>query len=143
VHRNDRLDAGGDARCGRSQGAAGTQAQADEPLLKMYRVIVPARNELAPWRDCVRPLLAARISPEDIIWLQAGDADAFLGEAFTPPRILAGVRVSRRFMECAEIALCHADRRRFDLLYRIAFRLQSERKLLTIETDPDIVLLTR
>lgn len=109
----------------------------------MYRVIVPTRNELAPWRDCVRPLLAARISPEDIIWLQAGDADALLGEAFTPPRVLAGVQVSRQFMEDAEIALCHADRRRFDLLYRIAFRLQSERKLLTIETDPDIVLLTR
>lgn len=109
----------------------------------MYSVIVPTRNELAPWRDCVRPLLAARVSPDEIIWTQSGDADALLGEAFTPSPRPAGVRVSRTFMESAELALCHADRRRFDLLYRIAFRLQSERELLAVETDPDIVLLTR
>lgn len=109
----------------------------------MYRVEIPTRNELGPWRACVRPLLAARVPPSDIIWLEDGDAGGLLGEAFVPPNASAEVIVPRQFMDRAEIALCHADRRRFDLLYRVAFRLQSERQLISLATDPDMVLLAR
>jgi len=110
----------------------------------MYRVAVSTRNELAPWRDCVRPLLAARVSPEDIMWVEGGeDADGLLDKAFTPPDRVMQVHGSRRFMALAAIALCHSDPGRLDLLYRIAFRLQAQRALLAVQTDPDIVQLTR
>lgn len=109
----------------------------------MFRVVVPTRNEIGPWRGCVRPLLAARIAPEDIIWLQPGDQDSLLGDDRDFPGPEEMVRVPRDFIEFAEIALCHADPRRFDLLYRIAFRLQDERGLLERAADPDIVALTR
>ncbi len=109
----------------------------------MFRVTLESRNDLHSWRKTVRPLLAAGITPDSIIWLQQGDQDALFGEPLILPHQRFDIRVSREFLDCAETALCHADPRRFDLLYRIAFRMQDERKLLEIATDPDVIMLTR
>ncbi|SDG53572.1 UdgX family uracil-DNA binding protein [Pelagibacterium luteolum] len=109
----------------------------------MYRVLVPTLNELKPWRDTVRPLLAAGVAPEAVIWLQEGDPEALFGDALDLPDETRPVRVPPDFIAAAERALCHADPRRFDLLYRLAYRLGDDRGLLSVASDPDIVMLTR
>jgi DNA polymerase len=49
--------------------------------------------------------------------------------------------VSRRFIELAEQAALHRDADRFDLLYRILWRLRHEPNLLDLASDPDIARL--
>ncbi|RDE08231.1 UdgX family uracil-DNA binding protein [Pelagibacterium lacus] len=107
----------------------------------MYRVRLETRNDLAIWRETVRPLLEARIAPDRIAWLGAGDAEPLFAEEVLPAGRREPIGVPRAFLAAAETVLCHADARRFDLLYRIALRLQRERDLLSVASDPDIVRL--
>ncbi len=48
------------------------------------------------------------------------------------------VRAPPAFADLAATALCHRDPERFGLLYRLLFRLQREKGLLEIATDPDV-----
>ncbi|HEX6910909.1 MAG TPA: hypothetical protein VF142_10960, partial [Longimicrobium sp.] len=57
-------------------------------------------------------------------WRHANDAQQGLGLAVDaagagPARPREGLRVSRRFVELAEAAACHADPQRWALLYRL------------------------
>lgn len=49
------------------------------------------------------------------------------------------VRVPRSFVKLAASVACHRDPHRWDLLYRVLYRLsRGERELLTVATDPDV-----
>jgi probable DNA metabolism protein len=52
-----------------------------------------------------------------------------------------GVTVPRAFVDIAEKAALHSDPERFALLYRVLWRLQSNRALMDDAADPDIVKL--
>ena len=52
-------------------------------------------------------------------------------------------RTSKTFLELAMYAAVHRDPSRWNLLYRVLYRLQTEPNLLKIETDPDVLQLTR
>lgn len=51
--------------------------------------------------------------------------------------------VPPRFIELAEAAICHRETIRFGLLYRLLFRLQKDRTLIEVRSDPDISKLYR
>ncbi len=51
--------------------------------------------------------------------------------------------VSKAFLEAAQIAAVHRDPQRWNLLYRLLYRLQSDRNLLRLETDDDVAHLLR
>jgi len=55
----------------------------------------------------------------------------------------ANVMVPPGFLRLAEVVICHSDPGRFALLYRILFRLKSERHLLDVKSDADIVAADR
>lgn len=97
----------------------------------------------ASWRDAVRPLLAARVPPRQVIWtpfdaaaqgaLPGLVADETVDRAAPVPRIPAA------FVPLATKAACHRDLARWALLYRVAYRLTGgERHLLEDLTDPDV-----
>ena len=46
--------------------------------------------------------------------------------------------VPRAFIELAQTLVCHSDPTRFDLAYRVLWRLQDEPRLLDMPTDPDV-----
>ncbi len=50
---------------------------------------------------------------------------------------------SRDFLDAAKLAAVHRDPQRWNLLYRILYRMQTERNLLKIETDDDVSELVR
>src|SRR5437868_963505 len=57
-------------------------------------------------------------------------------------RAVGGVGVvPERFIELAKVALFHKDPLRFALLYRVLFRLQKDRGLLQLRSDPDVARL--
>jgi probable DNA metabolism protein len=101
------------------------------------------------WRQAARGLLMQGTEPRDVEWREAEDAQASLGLSMqagpaAESQPLAGVRISRRFMELAEAAACHADAERWALLYRLLWRqAHGEPRLMEVASDPDVHRLLR
>ncbi|BBK39491.1 hypothetical protein STAQ_45690 [Allostella sp. ATCC 35155] len=96
--------------------------------------------ELAPdagldeWRAAARPLLAAGLSPDQILWSD-GEGGLLPADA-PPPAGGAAPAVPRSFFDLAGKAVLHRDRQRFALLYQLAWRAAREPGLLSVATDP-------
>ncbi|TCR63358.1 UdgX family uracil-DNA binding protein [Bosea sp. BK604] len=91
------------------------------------------------WREQARALAQRWVLPEDIAWHVAGEGpDLFAAMPRRDREDLRAVSVPRAFPDLAESVICHSDPGRFALLYRLLWRLQAERDLLKVVTDPDI-----
>ena len=105
---------------------------------------LPGPADFPAWRAQARRLLAIEATPEQVAWRLAEDSPGLFTDL--PPAITptTSLRVPRAFLAQAEVALRHADPARFDLLYRLLWRLtHGEPNLLTIATDADIARLAR
>lgn len=112
----------------------------------MRTVTLEGRGAFDEWRDAARGLLAAGVRPEQVRWQLSGEgADLFCTQTEAPmPRAQTlDISVPKGFIEAAEAAICHFDPDRFALLYRILWRLQAERSLLQVRSDPDVADLVR
>ena len=104
--------------------------------------------EFAAWREKARELLRNGIAPEEVELVDER-ADTALSFVFAPePASQPGLAilqpaVSKAFLDLAEIVACHADPARWQLLYRVLWRLQRERTLLKHELDGDISQMRR
>jgi DNA polymerase len=112
----------------------------------MPRVRLNSLNDFAEWRVAARALLLRGTRPEEVIWEDpAAPIDLFAEPEERPPDVAGravGV-VPPRFIELAEAAICHRETIRFALLYRLLFRLQKDRGLIEVRSDPDISKLYR
>ncbi|MBP1852651.1 UdgX family uracil-DNA binding protein [Rhizobium halophytocola] len=109
-------------------------------------------SDFDAWRNAARQLLLSGVSPADIVWrVRDGAAPGLFDgkEAVEPgaeaaaPTSETQISVSRLYIDKATAAICHSDPARFDLLYRLLFRLQMHRALVGDAADPDVVLLDR
>lgn len=112
----------------------------------MITVLFDGRGDWAEWRKAARSLLLARIAPQTIDWrCRSAAADDLFGPAAgTPETAIASaqaVTVPKAFLPLAQSVICHSDPARFQLLYRVLFRLQEERMLLGVPSDADVALL--
>lgn len=125
---------------------------------------------LDAWRAAARDLLQAGVRPEVVAWRECDDAQldaadlglfgssaaddaraqAPLPNATLEPIVMSGgdpraaPRVPRRFVELATTAACHADARRWSVLYRVLWRLtHGEPRLLDVAVDDDVHRLLR
>jgi uracil-DNA glycosylase len=112
------------------------------------------RGDLAEWRDAARRFLAAGIEPKAIDWRLIGDEQGLFGAERGSPKAGiasaaptksndANIAVPPAFLRLADAIVCHSDPGRFALLYRLLFRLKSERHLLDVKTDGDVTLAHR
>ncbi len=96
------------------------------------------------WRDQARDLLSKGVRPEDTVW-RVGKAETDLFDRLTgkvdaiPP--VKQITVPRSFLSNAQMAICHRDPARFDLLYRLLWRLQATPGLLANAVDNDVYRL--
>jgi len=111
----------------------------------MIRITIDQTPGLSQWRHAARYGIANNIAPDHIIW-SSGDApqtDLFSSAPATfdmNAHTTTPLNVSKHFVELAEVVICHTDIKRFDILYRILWRLTFENKsLLHIKTDADIM----
>lgn len=99
------------------------------------------------WREAVRPLLVAGTSPDAVNLVDSSSAvmDSLFACAGPPaaPIINSVIHAPRSFIERANIVACHRSADRWNLLYRVLFRLQSERGLMRLEIDDDIAEFRR
>ena len=101
----------------------------------MITAAIPFDDPAKGWRSAARQLLTAHIRPEEIEW--AFDAP----QRETLPRSVGTkVRVTERFLELADHVCLHAAPERFDLLYRLIWRMRLDPTLMSSD-DAEVALL--
>ena len=107
-----------------------------------YAVHLSEADDFDFWRERARMLVQCGIPPDRITWVEpGGGADLFAdGEPSLPvlPENVRPVRASKHFMELARNAILHSDTRRFALLYRLLWRLQSNARVMEDKADFDV-----
>ena len=106
----------------------------------MRIITLPAPDDFDAWRDAARPLAAADVPPDDIVW-QVGDTPADLfataaDDAPAPPPPSGTLSVPRAFIDLARSVVLSSDPERFALLYTALARLRREPKLIEDQADP-------
>ncbi len=99
------------------------------------------------WLRAARSALYANRTPEEIVWSDATSRDegslwGDVGVAEDPPASAPlaepRFRVPKRFLGLTQEVGCHSDPRRWDLLYRLLWRItHGEPHLLEVSIDPD------
>lgn len=107
----------------------------------MHTIPLLGRGDFSEWRDAARALAAAGISPREVDWRVNGSEELFEVEApeFPAPSATAPpLTVPPAFLPLAEAVVCHTEPGRFHLLYRLLWRLQSDKRLLELSADKDV-----
>ncbi len=100
------------------------------------------QTDLAGWRAAARSLRARHVAPDQVLWTVdgAGSLLAAAADAHTPAPESGppSFTVPKAFVDLAEDVVLHRSDERFDLLYRLLWRLQDEPDLMHVVTDPDV-----
>lgn len=107
----------------------------------MHRIGLSGRGDLAEWRNAARRLLLAGVPPHEVEWHVGNAGGLFADQGRALPDIKPGMPsplVPAAFPELAGAIVCHGDPGRFALLYRLLYRLQGERRLLSVASDEDV-----
>ena len=112
---------------------------------------VTFKSDFMSWREKARQLFLADYPPDRVVWIEADDEQnsfAFASDSVPSLADLSSGRVQPRvpkeFLETAKLVAVHRDGRRWNLLYRMLWRLNhGEPHLLEVETDDDTLLLQR
>jgi DNA polymerase len=111
----------------------------------MKRLLV--EPDFAEWREAAREALRAGYDPAEIDFEDA-TAPSSLSLGLEMDELPTGEpvpkpHVPRDFLETAKVVAVHRDAARWNLLYRVLYRLQTAPNLMRIEVDPDVVELLR
>jgi DNA polymerase len=109
----------------------------------MRTVELASQTDFAGWRAAARALRRDGAPPDAVSWSVA-DPGRLPIPIPTPPADpapapgAAPFAVPQRFLGLAADVVCHRSPQRFDLLYRLLWRLEREPALLGLQTDPDV-----
>jgi DNA polymerase len=104
----------------------------------MYDVVLESEIDLDGWREAARRLRMAGAAPAEVSWRVGEGARPLFAQEAPGPQ--AGpFSVPRAFIDLAKPVLLHRSERRFNLLYRLLWRLKDQPRLIEIASDPDVV----
>jgi hypothetical protein len=108
---------------------------------------IPLQPDFGAWRNVAREALHAGFRPEDLD-LQDATVPGLLALSLDTDNIPSGTPIpaphtSKAFIETAVRVAVNRDPNRWNLLYRVLYGLQSDRKLLSRETHEDVSQLRR
>ena len=99
------------------------------------------------WRSAARDALQQGLAPGEINFHDATEPEpltlAFASAAARGGSQIASPHVPKKFLDTARIVAVHRDPQRWNLLYRVLWRLQSEPELMRVEVDDDVAQLYR
>ncbi|MDY6923795.1 MAG: UdgX family uracil-DNA binding protein [Pseudomonadota bacterium] len=92
------------------------------------------------WRNAARAFRQAGVQPQQAAFrVGSGGGEGLFDEALPPPALDAvPFSVSRAFVDLAQSVILHRSEDRFDLLYRLLWRLGVEPDLMKVVTDIDV-----
>lgn len=103
-------------------------------------MVTIAPSDYAGFRDAAKALLEAGVAPEQVLWSSSENVLPLtsIGEPLRPA-LVSSPRVPRAFVALAEVVACHRSTRRWDILYRLLWRIvQNGSHLIAQEIDPDV-----
>jgi DNA polymerase len=122
-------------------------------------IVATIEPSFASFRARARELLARSAAPADVTWDDGRGQGSLFGAlarasarpsvmndagARAPAQTTAAARVPAAFVAKGELAALHSAPERWELLYRIVYRLaRGEPELLEVATDPDVASLAR
>jgi DNA polymerase len=104
----------------------------------MFVARLASPTDVQGWRTLARSLRLADIAPDQVVWRVGEEGGLFDGDPPPLAASTAGFGVSRAFVELAEYVILHRSPERFDLLYRLLWRLREEPHLLGLVTDAQV-----
>ena len=110
----------------------------------MRRITLPP--EFDAWREAARDALRQGLTPEQVDLqdaTQPSPLDLLTMEEAPAGTPVTQPHVPKAFLEAAKLAAVHRDPQRWNLLYRLLYRLQTQRDLLKVEVDDDSAALKR
>jgi probable DNA metabolism protein len=105
-------------------------------------MIVAVDHDFDRWRQLARHFIDAGVSPEKIHWVDVKDGPTLFEEPLAPQT--AGTRsqsqIPREALYQMRTVACHRHGERWNVLYRIAWRMiaEQDRTLLSDAADPDV-----
>jgi probable DNA metabolism protein len=103
----------------------------------MREALLAHETDFAGWRAAARRLWRDDVPPREVRWTVTGDS----GDLFAPEAdegAPAPFAAPRAFVQLASDIVLHRDPRRFDLLYRLLWRLRDEPGLMAMAGDADV-----
>ncbi len=92
------------------------------------------------WRRAARAFREAGVAPAEARFVVGGSGQSGLFDAAAPPPPAAepAFSVPRAFVDTAQAVVLHRSDDRFDLLYRLLWRLRDEPELMRVVSDRDV-----
>lgn len=107
----------------------------------MHRISLASPTDFEGWRKAARALRAAGISPDAVVWTTEGGPGGGPGAALPAAGQGRRFTVPPVFLHQAAKAVLHRAGDRFNLMYRVLWRLAWEPELMAQGRDPDIARL--
>ncbi len=104
----------------------------------MRSVRLAHETDFTGWRDGARALIRAGIAPEQARFVVGDGGDGLFDETLPVAPEPAAFAVPRQFIELAQEVVLHRTPDRFDLLYRLLWRLRSRPNLIHVLSDIDV-----
>jgi DNA polymerase len=91
------------------------------------------------WRLAARSLRVDGVPPEEVVWAAGGAGTGLFADPYEPRPVEAGVfAVPKDFVDLAKDVVLHRDPDKWDLLYRLLWRLKDAPHLIRVVTDTDV-----
>lgn len=118
-----------------------------DPRGSSLPLAVQLPRELKAWKRWARYLIQQGVPPDEVRWSEWSATSAGLfdrGGAPDPPPPAPPLSVSRGFAALAETVSWHRGPEKWDVLYRLVYRLHhGERKLLEVANDEQVITAER
>ena len=90
------------------------------------------------WRTGARAFRQAGVPPGEAVFRVGGSGPGLFDDGAPSPTPETGFHTPRAFVDLAQSVILHRSEDRFDLLYRLLWRLKAEPALIRVVTDVDV-----
>ena len=90
------------------------------------------------WRAGARAFRQAGVPPGEAVFRVGGSGPGLFDVGLPSPTTETGFHTPRAFVDLAQSVILHRSEDRFDLLYRLLWRLKAEPDLIRVVTDADV-----